>query len=214
MFGAKTSIGAASGAHDTVRCPGQGTPWTGRSRVFAESLRYNSPDYLVCTRHVRWANGATVNCAQRSTMVNSEQWSVQRWEVKTAKSEHTGLSGMPPDCPVPQEDKGLQRSTTPNPNGLLMWHAPDNEQCHVRCTTGRSGVPIDNNDWNSGWSYKYPQPPPFWHLCFGAFGGRGMASSLGMRVLLFLLGNSVSTTCWSHNCWDLTPLLELGYCFG
>jgi hypothetical protein len=24
-----------------------------------------------------------------------------------------------------------------------------------------SGVPIDNNDWISGWGYKYPQPPPF-----------------------------------------------------
>jgi hypothetical protein len=24
-----------------------------------------------------------------------------------------------------------------------------------------SGVPIDNNGWNSGWGYKYPQPPPF-----------------------------------------------------
>jgi hypothetical protein len=33
-FGAKTSIGAASGAPDTARCPGQGTSQTGRSRVF------------------------------------------------------------------------------------------------------------------------------------------------------------------------------------
>jgi hypothetical protein len=62
---------------------------------------------------------------------------------------------------VPQEDKGLQRSTAPNPNGLLTWHAPDNEQCHVWCITGLSGVPIDSNGWNSGWGYKYPQPPPF-----------------------------------------------------
>jgi hypothetical protein len=45
---------------------------------------------------------------------------------------------------VPQEDKGLQRSTAPNPNGWLTWHAPDSEQCHVRCTTGLSGVPIDS----------------------------------------------------------------------
>jgi hypothetical protein len=22
-------------------------------------------------------------------------------------------------------------------------------------------VPIDSNDWNSGWGYKYPQPTPF-----------------------------------------------------
>jgi hypothetical protein len=28
-------------------------------------------------------------------------------------------------CPVPQEDRRLQRSTAPNPNGRLTWHAPD-----------------------------------------------------------------------------------------
>jgi hypothetical protein len=39
------------------------------------------------------------------------------------------------------EDKGLQRSTAPNPNGQLTWHAPNTEQCHVRCTTGLSGAP-------------------------------------------------------------------------
>jgi hypothetical protein len=60
-----------------------------------------------------------------------------------------------------QEDKRLQRSTVPNPNGLLTWQASDSEQCHVWCTTELSGVPIDNNGWNSGWSYIYPQPPPF-----------------------------------------------------
>jgi hypothetical protein len=90
-----------------------------------------------------------------------EQWTAQKSEVRTAKSEHIGLFGVPPDCPVPQKDKGLQRSTAPNPNGLLTWHAPDNEQCHVLCTTRLSGVPIDSSSWNSGWGYKYPQPPPF-----------------------------------------------------
>jgi hypothetical protein len=61
-----------------------------------------------------------------------------------------------PDCPVPHKDKGLQRSTAPKPNGWLTWQSPDNEQCHVQCTTGLSGVPIDNNGWNSDRSYKYP----------------------------------------------------------
>jgi hypothetical protein len=40
---------------------------------------------------------------------------------------------------VQLEDKGLQWSTAPNPNGQLTWHAPNTEQCHVRCA-------IDNND--------------------------------------------------------------------
>jgi hypothetical protein len=51
------------------------------------------------------------------------------------------MSGVAPDCPVQLEDKRLQRSTSPNTNGQLTWHAPDTEQCHVRCTTGLSGVP-------------------------------------------------------------------------
>jgi hypothetical protein len=42
---------------------------------------------------------------------------------------------------VQLEDKGLQRSTAPNPNRQLTWHAPDTEHCHVWCTTGLSGAP-------------------------------------------------------------------------
>jgi hypothetical protein len=107
--------------------PRPSTSRTDRSRVFLESLRYNSSDCPVCTGHVRWANGATVNCAQRSTVMSDEQWTMRKSEVKATKSEHTGLSGVPLDCPVLQEDKWLQRSTAPNPNGQLTWHAPDNE---------------------------------------------------------------------------------------
>jgi hypothetical protein len=53
----------------------------------------------------------TVDCANNVT--------VQKSEVRTAKSERTRLSSVPPDCLVPQDDKGLQRSTAPNPNGRL-----------------------------------------------------------------------------------------------
>jgi hypothetical protein len=67
---------------------------------------------------------------------------VHKSEVRAAKSERTGLYGVPPDCPVPQEDKGLQWPTAPNPNGLLTWQASDSEQCHVWCTTGLAGVPL------------------------------------------------------------------------
>jgi hypothetical protein len=79
----------------------------------------------------------TVDCADNTT--------VKCVEVRTAKSEHIGLSDVPLDCPMPQEDKELQQSTAPKPNGRLTCHAPDSEQCHVRCTIGLSGVPIDSN---------------------------------------------------------------------
>jgi hypothetical protein len=146
----KTEIGATSGAPDTVRGPGRSTSRTGRSRDFSESIHYNSPDCPVYHRTIRCANGATINFTN-----DRLQYSLTiRSQSQNAKSERIGLSGVPPDCPVPQEDKGLQQSITPNPNGRLTWHTPDNEQCSVRCTTGLSGVPIDSKvsqRLGSGW---------------------------------------------------------------
>jgi hypothetical protein len=98
---------------------------------------------------------------QRSTVRLRAQSAVPEVRRQSATTGHTGLSGVPPDCLVPQEDRRLQRSTAPNPNSRLMWHSPGSEQYSVRCTTGVSGVPIDSKGWNSGWGYKYPQPPPF-----------------------------------------------------
>jgi hypothetical protein len=56
------------------------------------------------------------------------------------------MSGVAPDCPVQLQDKGFQRSTAPNPNGMLTWHTQDSEQYPVRCTTGLSGVPINSKN--------------------------------------------------------------------
>jgi hypothetical protein len=42
---------------------------------------------------------------------------------------------------VPLEDRRLQWSNAPNPNGVLTWHTPNSEQYHVRYTTGLSGAP-------------------------------------------------------------------------
>jgi hypothetical protein len=120
-----------------------------------------APDWPVCTGHVRWGNGATVNCVQRSTAMSDEQWTVRKIKVRATKSEHTGLSSVPPDCLVPQEDEGLQRSTAPNPNDLLTWQALDNEQCHVRCTTRLSVVPSTTTARIVVGAINTPQPPPF-----------------------------------------------------
>jgi hypothetical protein len=124
-----TSIGAASGAPDTVRCLGQGTnelATLGFSERHSDIIHWTvrcAPD---C---VRWANGTTVTCVQQSTAkVNSA-----RSEVRAAMSGRTGyvwcsyktkefngqslqtptsiwrgthrivnnaMSGAPPNCPV------------------------------------------------------------------------------------------------------------------
>jgi hypothetical protein len=86
--------------------------------------------------------------------MNSKKRTVQTSEVRAAKSERTGLSGAARE----------QKTSTVNhskPNGLLTWQAPNSEQYPVRCSTGLSSVPINSNAWNSGWGYKYPQPPLF-----------------------------------------------------
>jgi hypothetical protein len=114
------------------------------------TLEFSQSHSTKIHRTVRCANEATINFAN-----DRLQYSLTvRSQSQSAKLERTGLSGVPPDCPVPQEDKELQRSIAPNPNGRLMWHAPDNEQCSVRCTTGLSSVLIDSKvsqQLGSGW---------------------------------------------------------------
>jgi hypothetical protein len=91
----------------------------------------------------QWSNR---QIRQRSTAEQSDR----------QKSQDSLRCQIAADCPMPREDRILQWSIAPNPNGRLTWHSPDSEQCSVRCTTGLAGVPIDSNGWNSGWSYKYP----------------------------------------------------------
>jgi hypothetical protein len=83
-------------------------------------------------------------------------------QQSTAKSkQYVVRSQNAPDCSMQQEDKGLQRSTAPNPNRPLTWHALDTEQCPVRCTTGLSGVPSTSTARIVVGAINTPQPPPF-----------------------------------------------------
>jgi hypothetical protein len=55
---------------------------------------------------------------QRSTTEQSDR----------QKSENSLRCRIALNCPMPQEDRRLQRSTTSNHNGQLTWHSPDSEQ--------------------------------------------------------------------------------------
>jgi hypothetical protein len=63
-------------------------------------------------------------------------------EVRAQKSEGTGLSGVAPNCPVQQDDKGPNGRPALNPNGYA------DVACTGQCTvvvlwrTGLSGAPI------------------------------------------------------------------------
>jgi hypothetical protein len=130
---------------------------TGHFRVFWEALRYNLPDCPVCTgqcpvsqrsnSHLR----ATADCKTKQCAVRSDS---RKWERIGHVWCATGLSGA-------ATRQGLQRSTAPNPNGQLTWHAPNTEQGHVRCTTGLSGAPLTTTTRIMVGAINTSQPPPF-----------------------------------------------------
>jgi hypothetical protein len=155
-FGAYT-IWCSHGASNTIMCPG----WALRELA---ALGFSQCSSTIIHRTIWCTTGLSGETTeQQSTSPTVDYGTIWPTEVRrqSAMSDRIGLSGVPLDCPVPQEDRRLQWSIAPNPNGRLTWHSPDNEHCSVRCTTGLSCVPIDNNGWNSGWGYKYRQPPPF-----------------------------------------------------
>jgi hypothetical protein len=63
---------------------------------------------------------------------------------------------------VSQEDKAPTVDSAPNPNGWVTWRCTGQGPVRVRWGTGLSGAPIASslpNGYQSGWGYKYPQPP-------------------------------------------------------
>jgi hypothetical protein len=106
------------GAPDSVRCT---RPYNFKPTTLGNSRARSA----IIHRTVWCATGAMAICANgRLCKVNSVTA-----EVRAAKSESTGLSGVAPDCPVPQEDKAPTIDPAPNPNGWVTGGAPDKEQC-------------------------------------------------------------------------------------
>jgi hypothetical protein len=135
--------------------------WSSHSWEIAGALRYISPDCPVCHQTVRWASGVTTTCAQQSTLT--------ALQCHGRSQRGTGLSGAPPDCPVPQADKGTNGWLLQNPNGWMTWQRTGHWTVSVRWRTGLSGVPIDSslpNDYLGGWGYKYPNHHNFKHPSF------------------------------------------------
>jgi hypothetical protein len=90
---------------------------------------------------------------QRSTVKMSECNSAAT-EVRAQKSEGTGLSGVALECPMQQDDKRLQQSTTLNPNERT--DVVRTGQCIVTVwwCIGLSSAPIASNlcqRLGSGW---------------------------------------------------------------
>jgi hypothetical protein len=107
--------------HCPVPMPKHLTNWPLSSFLRATPLKFTrlsgaQPDCLVSQQ----SNGQVrpmVDCANCSA--------ISRAEVRLQSQNAS-------DCSVPQEDRILQRSIAPNPNGQLTWHVPDRTmQCPV-----------------------------------------------------------------------------------
>jgi hypothetical protein len=120
------------------------TTQTSHSRVSPGVLRYNSSD---CPVHQQ-SNDYSL---QRSTAKVCWQRNSARQSQSSESEAHRTVSGVAPDCPVPQEDKLSNGRLSQNPNGWVTWRR-----------TRQSGAPstsaIPNSHLVVG-GYKYPQPP-------------------------------------------------------
>jgi hypothetical protein len=75
-------------------------------------------------------------------------------EVRAGSQRGTGLSGVAPDCPVPQEDKAPTVESALNPHGWVTWWRTGQGTVPVWWHTGLSGAPIASslpNGYQSGW---------------------------------------------------------------
>jgi hypothetical protein len=76
--------------------------------------------------------------------MNSEEQCAQsqKRKVRGAPNCEHDLSGVTPDCPVPQEDNGANGQRLPNPNGWVTWRRTGQPTVPVWWHTRLSGAPI------------------------------------------------------------------------
>jgi hypothetical protein len=76
--------------------------------------------------------------------MNSEEQCAQSQsrKVRGAPDSEQDMSGVAPDCPVPQEDNNANGRLLPNPNGWVTWRRTGQPTVHVRWRTVLSGASI------------------------------------------------------------------------
>jgi hypothetical protein len=100
----------------------------------------DEPATLGNSRGALYYNSPDCSMSQRSNSSLRANGRLCRATVPRQKSERR--SQRAPDCPVQLEDKRLQQSTTPNPNGCADVARTGQCIVTVRWRTGLSGAPI------------------------------------------------------------------------
>jgi hypothetical protein len=123
-------------------------------------LENGAPDTFRCASQAP-SKPATLGFLPRLCKVYSDEQC--RAEVRAGKLEVTGLSDVAPDCPVQQDDKALQWSTAPNPNGCADVARTGQYTVIIRWRTRLYVAPIASRNQPttiSGWeAINTPQPP-------------------------------------------------------
>jgi hypothetical protein len=88
------------------------------------TLGFHQAHSAIIHRTVRCTSGATAKT--RNGRLCKGYSALQcvaevRAEVRGAPDSEQDMSGVAPDCPVPQEDKVSNGQLLPNPNGWLTW---------------------------------------------------------------------------------------------
>jgi hypothetical protein len=85
----------------------------------------------VCHQTVRCANGATAK--SRNGRLQKRLTEEQSRRVRGSPDSEQDMSGVAPDCPVPQEDNGANGQLLQNPNGWVTWRRTRQPTVPVRC---------------------------------------------------------------------------------
>jgi hypothetical protein len=121
-------------------------------RVQTTALVFQQAHSAIIHRTVWCTSGAMTNlCNGRLqkplSQMNSEEQCAQSQSrrVRGTSDNEQEMSGVAPDCPVPQEDKARTVDFALNPNGWVTWRRTGQPTVPVRWRTGLSGVPIDSS---------------------------------------------------------------------
>jgi hypothetical protein len=131
-------------------CPYEDEPTT---------LGFQQVHSVIIHRTVRCASGAMAKsrngrlCKGYSALQCAAE---VRAEVRGAPDSEQDLSGVAPDCPVPQEDSGTNSQLLPNPNGWVIWRRTGQPTVPVRCAHRQQ--PSPTAIWWLG-AINTPQPP-------------------------------------------------------
>jgi hypothetical protein len=133
-------------AHRIVRCATeQCSVHQARTGLNQPLLGFQQVHSAIIHRSVGCASGATANSRNvrlQKPLTEEQCAQSQSRRVRGAPDSEQDLSGVAPDCPVPQEDNGANGRLLSNPNAWVTWRRTGQPTVPVRWRTGLSGAPI------------------------------------------------------------------------